>query len=169
MRVQTLSSLRSSGQFMRAGMNMLTTQVHSLRDYCGVITTQSQFTNYLTQQQQLHHVQNSPSAVTYPCHQQISTIVEDEENIIESGSLLNSRDHSLYAGNISSNASGNASGIGQLDAADNSVLLAINNFNQDSITSGQLSSGIGTFHSQNDELVNEPSRLNIYGAQRPHS
>jgi hypothetical protein len=163
-RVHTLSSLRSSGQFMRAGMNMLTTQVNSLRDYCGVTSGHPLSTNYLTQQQQLHHIQNSPASVTFLRHHQIPPIAEDEENTVESDSLINP---SPYAGNIPLNVVGNTSGIGQLDAADNSALLVINNFNHDSITSGQLSSGIGTFPGHNDELVEEPSRLIIYDAQRP--
>ena len=167
MRVHTLSSLRSSGQFMRAGMNMGSTHVNSLGDYCGAVTGQSMPTNYLSQQQQLQH---SPISGTYfGHHHQISPIIEDEENVVESTSLLNPRDPSPYAGNISSNALGNASGIGQLDAADGSARLALNNFNEDTIASGQLSGGIGIFHGHNDELINEPERLAIYGEQRPLS
>jgi hypothetical protein len=169
MRVHTLSSLRNSGQFMRAGMNMLTTQVNSLRDYCGVTTNLPLSSNYLTQQQELHYMQNSPTTITYLHHQKISAIPEDEENIVESVSLLNPPDHARYAGNIPTNTLPNASGIGQLDTADNSALSTINNINQEPMTSGQLSSGIGTFHGPSDELVSEPSRLIIYGAQRPLS
>jgi hypothetical protein len=176
MRVQTLSSLRSSGQFMRAGMNMLTTQVNSLADYCGVITGHPIPSNYLVQQQQLHHIQNSSASISNLRQNQIRTMIEDEENTIESSSLINSSDHSPYAGNIPSVVLVNASGIGQLDTADNSVLLALNNFNQnttdqldnqDIIRSGKMSGGIGTFHGHNDELVNEPEKLIIYGEQRP--
>jgi hypothetical protein len=178
MRVQTLSSLRNPGNLMRAGMNILTTQVNSLRDYCGVITGYQIPTNYLLQQQQLHHLQNSTTSLSYVRHSQIPTIIEDEENMIESTSLIISQDqdHSPYAGNIPSIVLANASGIGHLDTADNSVLLALNNFNQDPndvleneeiITSGHMSGGIGTFHHHSDELVNEPERLTKYGEQRP--
>jgi hypothetical protein len=174
MRVQTLSSLRSSGQFMRAGMNMLTTQVNSLRDYCGVTTDNPRPSNYLLQQQQLHHMQNSTTTMNYLHHNQISTIFENNENMIESISGINLHDHSIYAGYIPTIVLFNESGIGQLDTADNSVLLALNNFNQDTInqnfvTRGEMSSGIGTFHDYNDELVNETERLIIYGEQRPLS
>jgi hypothetical protein len=164
---------------MRTGMNMLTTQVNSLRDYCGVTTGQTLPTNYLLQQQQLHHIQNFSTLTSYLHHNQIPTIIEDDENNIQSTSLINPQDHSPYAGNIPSIIIMNASGIGQLDTADNSVLLALNNFNQDTInridsevliTSGQITGGISTFHGGNhddsDELVNEPERLIMYGKQR---
>ena len=130
MRVQTLSSLRNSGHFMRAGMNMLTTQVNSLRDYCGVTTGHPLSSNYLLQQQQLHDLRNSPIAISYLHHNQIPTILENDESIIESISLMTSLDHSPYAGYIPSTIVTNESGIGQLNTADNSVLLALNNFNQ---------------------------------------
>jgi hypothetical protein len=163
---------------MRTGMNMLTTQVNSLRDYCGVTTGQTLPTNYLLQQQQLHHIQNFSTSTSYLHHNQIPTIIEDDENNIQSTFLINPQDHSPYAGNIPSIIIMNASGIGQLDTADNSALLALNNFNQntidpldiqDLIKNGQMSGGIGTFHDHNDELVNEPERLMIYGEQRPFS
>lgn len=171
MRVHTLSSLRSSGQFMRAGMNMLTTQVNSLRDYCGVITGQAVSANYLAQQQQLQHTQNPTMSVCYMRHYPIPTIMEDDENnITESTSFINLRHSSPYVGAILSTTMGNASGIGRLNAADGSVLTVIDNINQDSTVSGELSSGIGTFHDhQHDDLVNEPERLIIYGEQRPFS
>lgn len=171
MRVHTVSSLRSSGQFMRAGMNMLTTHVNSLRDYCGVITGQAVSANYLAQQQQLQHTQNPTMSVAYIRHHPIPTIMEDEENIAESTSLMNPRYISPYAGDILSNTTGDASGIGRLHAADGSVLTVINNLNPESVISGALSSGIGTFHDhhQHDDLVNEPERLTIYGEQRPFS
>ncbi|CAF0925533.1 unnamed protein product [Adineta steineri] len=172
MRDQTLSSLRNPGNLMRAGMNMLTTQVNSLRDYCGVTTGQVMTTNYLLQQQQLHHSQNSPGTVSYLQRNHISTIMEDDESKMESSSLINPLDQTPYAGYIPSNVLTNTSGIGQLDAADNSVLLALSNFNQDYnenvITRGQMSGGIGTFHDHNDELINEPERLIMYGEHRPH-
>jgi hypothetical protein len=177
MRVQTLSSLRNPGHLMRAGMNMFTTQVDSSRDYCGDITGQVIPTNYLLQQQQqLHHKQYSPESISYLRHNQIPTIRENEEFLIESTSLINPQDQSPYAGHTPSTELTNASGIGQLDTADNSVLLALNNFNQDRIdnevliTSGQITGGISTFHGgnhdDNDELVNEPERLIMYGKQR---
>jgi hypothetical protein len=176
MRVQTLSSLRNSGHLWRTGMNMLTTQVNSLRDYCGVTTGQSLPTNYLMQQQQLHRLQNSPTTISYLGTNQIPTIIEDDESIAESTSFIHPLDRTPYAGHITSTLLSNGSGIGQLDSADNSVLLALNNFNQSTInasedqeiiTRGQMSAGIGTFHGRNDELVNEPGRLTIYGDQRP--
>ncbi len=169
MRVQTVSSLRSSGQFMRAGMNMLTTQVNSLRDYCGVTIGNPLPSNYLLQQQQLHHIQNSSKPLSYLHHNQIPIIFENDEHMIESISEINPHDHSVYAGYIPSIVLINESGIGQLDTADNSALSALNNFNQDLITRGEMSSGIGTFHDHNDELINETERLIIYGEQRPLS
>ena len=175
MRVQTLSSFRSSGQFMRAGMHMLTTQVNSLRDYCGALTGHAVSANYLAQQQQLHHIRNSTLSIAYLRQQQIPTIREDDEYIFESTTLMDPRRSSPYVGDISSDFVINASGIGQLDAADGSVLAVINNLNSDGVVSGQLSGGIGTFHDhhhhhqQQDDLVNEPERLIIYGGQRPFS
>lgn len=177
MRVQTLSSLRSSGQFMRAGMHMLTTQVNSLRDYCGALTGHAVSANYLSQQQQLQHIQNSTLSIAYIRQHQIPTIAEDEEHMFESTMLMDPRRSSPYVGDISSDFVGNASGIGQLDAADGSVLAVINNLDADCVVSGQLSGGIGTFHDhhhhqhqqQQDDLVNEPERLIIYGGQRPFS
>jgi len=164
MRVQTLSSLRNPGNLMRAGRNMFTTQVDSSRDYCGEVIP----TNYLFQQQQ----QYSPESISYLRHNQIPKIREDEEFFIESTALINPQDRSPYVGHTPSTELTNASGIGQLDTADNSVLLALNNFNQDRIddevliTSGQITGGISTFHGDNDELVNEPERLIMYGKQR---
>jgi hypothetical protein len=161
MRVQTLSSLRNPGNLMRAGRNMFTTQVDSSRDYCGEVIP----TNYLFQQ-------HSPESISYLRHNQIPKIREDEEFFIESTALINPQDRSPYVGHTPSTELTNASGIGQLDSADNSVLLALNNFNQDRIddevliTSGQITGGISTFHGDNDELVNEPERLIMYGKQR---
>ncbi|CAF1089496.1 unnamed protein product [Adineta ricciae] len=179
MRVQTLSSIRNPGHLMRAGMNMLTTQVNSLRDYCGVTTGNPLPAQYLYQQQQLHDLQRrSPISVSHLRHTHIATISEEDESMIESTSLMASVDRTPYVGHTSLTMAVNASGIGQLDAADNSVLLALNNFNQPvkvdndtAITGGQLSGGIGTFHGQHldhdDDLINEPERLIMYGDQRP--
>jgi hypothetical protein len=177
MRVQTLSSLRNPGNLMRAGMNMLTTQVNSLRDYCGVTTGHPLPSNYLSQQQ-FHDFNRSPSTMSHLRHNQITSILEEDESIVESTSLMASIDRTPYVGHPVSIVSANASGIGRLDAADNSVLLALNNFNQSSpidnrnlIARGQMSAGIGTFHSNvhhhNDDLIDEPERLTIYGEQRP--
>lgn len=171
MRVQTLSSLRNPGNLMRAGMNMLTTQVNSLRDYCGVTTGQMLSTNDLLQQQ-LRHSQHSPQGVTRLHHTHpISVIAEDDEAMIESTALMNQQDQTPYVGQMSSAVVPNAAGIGQLDAAGSSVLLALTNFNEDQNgpTGGQMTSGIGTFHDLNDELVSEPERLIMYGQQRPVS
>jgi hypothetical protein len=183
MRVQTISSLRNPGHLMRVGMNRLTTQVNSLRDYCGVTTGHPLPSNYLyQQQQQFHDLRHSPIPGSYLRQHQITTINEEDESIMESTSLMNSLDRTPYAGHTLSTMPTNASGIGQLDAADNSVLLALNNFNQPLInnnaiendhliTRGQMSAGIGTFHGHiqdhDDDLINEPERLTIYGQQRP--
>jgi hypothetical protein len=177
MRVQTFSSLRNPGHLMRAGMNMLTTQVNSLRDYCGVTTGNPLPANYLYHQQQLHDLQYSPASISHLRHHQITTISEEDESIIESTSLMGPMDRTPYAGHIASTVLVNASGIGRLDSANNSVLLALNNFthqttnniiNNDSfIARGQMSVGIGTFHGHDDDLINEPERLTIYGEQRP--
>jgi hypothetical protein len=157
---------------------MLTTQVNSIGDYCGVTTGQPLPPNYLLQQQQLHHMQKPSTSVSYLSDNKISTIDEDEENMMEYRALIHSQDHSPYAGNISSIVLVNTAGIGQLDTADNSVLLALHNFNEDTnntfdnqeiIRGGQVSGGIGTFHGHHDELVNEPERLIKYGQQRPFS
>jgi hypothetical protein len=178
-RVQTLSSLRNSGNFMRAGMNILTTQVNSLRDYCGV-TAGPMSTNYLLQQQQLHLLQHSPASMSYLNHSRIPTIMEDDESVMESTSRINSQDRTPYAGYIASTILANTSGIGRLDAADNSVLLALNNFNEDAtntldnedlLTRGRMTGGIGTFHDRSrnnddNEVVIESGRLIMYAAQR---
>jgi hypothetical protein len=186
MRVQTISSLRNPGHLMRAGMNILTTQVNSLRDYCGVITGHPLPTNYFyqqhyQQQQQLHDSRHSPVPMSYVHQNQITTILEEDESIVESASLMNALDRTPYVGHTLSTVSANASGIGQLDAADNSVLLALNNFNQtvtnngieneNLIARGEMSAGIGIFHGSipehEDDLINEPERLIIYGEPRP--
>ncbi|CAF0809478.1 unnamed protein product [Rotaria sordida] len=181
MRVQTLSSLRNPGNLMRAGMNMLTTQVNSLRDYCGVTTGHPLPSNYAIQQQQLRDLRYSPGPMSNLRHNQVSTIIEEDESIVESTSLITVMYRTPYVGHTSTIVSSNASGIGQLDTADNSVLLALNNFNPLStnniidndnlIARGQMSAGIGTFHGHihdaDDDLINEPERLTIYGAQRP--
>ena len=180
MRVQTLSSLRNSGQFMRTGMNILTTQVNSLRDYCGVTTGIPLTTNYLLQQQQQqqpYHSTYSPTSMSYLRRNQITTIAEDDESAIETSLFI---DPSPYAGHIASTVLAGASGIGQLDAASNSVLSAMDNFQEvtletpdldDIITRGCVSAGIGTFHGHiyehDGDLVNEPERLIMYGHQRP--
>jgi len=182
MRVQTISSLRNPGHFMRAGMNMLTTQVNSLRDYCGVTTGHPLSSNYLYQQQQFHDLRNSPVPMSHLHHKQITTITEEDESNMESTLLMTSLDPTPYVGHPSSTISANASGIGRLNAADNSVLSALNNFNQsstnnaidneNSIARGQMSAGIGTFHGHmqdhDDDLITETARLTIYGEQRPH-
>jgi hypothetical protein len=182
MRVQTISSLRNPGHLMRAGMNMLTTQVNSLRDYCGVTTGHPLQSNYLYQQQQFYDLRNSPVSMSHLRHNQITTITEEDESMMESSSLMTALDPTPYVGHTSSAVSVNASGIGRLNAADNSVLSALNNFNQpstnsaidneNSIARGQMSAGIGTFHGNmhdhDDDLVTEPERLTIYGEQRPH-
>ncbi|CAF1676113.1 unnamed protein product [Rotaria magnacalcarata] len=164
-RVQTLSSLRNSGQFMRAGMNMLTTQVNSLRDYCGMTTGNLIPANYLLQQQQFHNLQQSNSLVLYLHNNQMPIISEDRESLIESESLMPFQDRSPYAGYIASTVLANGSGIGQLDTAANSALTTLNNFNQDTVTiiddenlrmEGHMIGGIGTFHDRRlGELINE--------------
>ncbi|CAF0873135.1 unnamed protein product [Adineta ricciae] len=171
MRVQTVSSLRNPGNLMRAGMNMLTTQVNSLRDYCGVTTGQTIPSNYLIHQQ-LHQTQHSPGVMSYiHPHSHMLPITEDDESLIESTALLCATSSTPYVGHTSAVLVANASGIGQLDAANSSALVALNNFNQDQnrdvAMDGQMTSGIGTFHGQADELISEPERLIIYGAQRP--
>lgn len=176
MRVQTLSSLRNSGQFMRTGMNIFTTQVNSLRDYCGVTTGIPLTTNYLLQQQQPYHSAYSPTSMSYLRHNQITTIAEDDETAVETSLFI---DPSPYVGHIVSTVLADASGIGQLDAASHSVLSAVDNFQEasletpdldDIITRGCVSAGIGTFHGHiyehDGELVNEPERLIMYGHQR---
>jgi hypothetical protein len=178
MRVQTLSSLRNPGHFMRAGMNILTTQVNSLRDYCGVTTGHPLPSNYLFQQQQLHDLRHSPMPTSHLRQNRITTISEEDESMVESTSLMTSLDRIPYVGHTSSTVPANASGIGRLNTADNSVLLALNNFNQPLINDngnllaqGQMSAGIGTFHGyihdHDDDLIIEPERLIIYGEQRP--
>lgn len=188
MRVQTISSLRNPGHLMRAGMNMLTTQVNSLRDYCGVITSHpGPHASYLYQQQHQQHYHDarySPAPMLHTRLHPITTIAEDDEATITSISGDAATSRTPYAGFMATEVLGNASGIGLLEAADNSVLLALNNFNlhpsssvidlEHSIaTRGQMSGGIGLFHGQNqdddddDDLVNEPERLIIYGEPRP--
>ena len=179
MRVQTLSSLRNPGHLMRAGMNILTTQVNSLRDYCGVITTHPNQPNYLYRQQQQHHhdVQYSPASISQLRHNQITTISEEDESMVESSSLMTALDRTPYVGHTTSAISANASGVGRLDIAANSALSALNNFDESSpenenlIARGEMSAGIGTFHGHrhdyDDDLINEPERLAIYGEQRP--
>jgi hypothetical protein len=178
MRVQTLSSLRNPGHLMRAGMHILTTQVNSLRDYCGVTTGHPLSSNYLyQQQQQFHDLRHSPMTISYLHQNRITTISEEDESIVESTSL----DQTPYVGHASSAIVTNTSGIGKLNAADNSVLLALNNFNsslrnqrmnnENFIARGEMSAGIGTFHGHmddpDDDLINEPERLIMYGQQRP--
>ena len=183
MRVQTLSSLRNPGNLMRAGMNILTTQVNSLRDYCGVIAGHPGQGNYLyqQQQQQLRDLRYSPGPTSHMHPHRITTITEDDESLIESSSLIGAADRTPYAGFTASAIVGNASGIGRLDSADNSVLLALNNFdpppnqhtseNFNIMGRGQMSAGIGIFqgngNGHEDDLINEPERLTIYGEQRP--
>ena len=183
MRVQTLSSLRNPGHLMRAGMNILTTQVNSLRDYCGVIAGHPGQGNYLfqQQQQQFRDLRYSPGPTSHMHPHRITTIREDDESFIESASLIGAADRTPYAGFTASSVGGNASGIGQLDAAGNSVLLALNNFGSASnqqnseniniMARGQMSAGIGLFpgsgNNHDDDLINEPERLTIYGEQRP--
>jgi hypothetical protein len=165
MRVSTLSSLRSSGNFMRAGMN-------TLRDYCGVTTGPIMSTNYYLQQQQLHLLQQSPASISYIHQSRVPTINEDDESIMDSTSITNRQDRTPYAGYLASTILSNTSGIGQLNAADNSVLSSLNNFNQDTrdmidnedlIARGQMTGGIGTFHDRsrynNDELGVAQSRV----------
>ncbi|CAF3381352.1 unnamed protein product [Rotaria socialis] len=164
-RVQTLSSLRNSGHFMRVGMNMLTTQVNSLRDYCGMTTGNLIPTNYLLQQQQFHNLQQSNSSVLYIHNNQMPIINEGRESMIELESLMPFQYRSPYAGYIASTVLANESGIGQLDTAANSALTTLNNFNQDTVTivydenlrmQGHMIGGIGTFHNRRlDELINE--------------
>lgn len=180
MRVQTVSSLRNPGHLMRAGMNMLTTQVNSLRDYCGVTTGHPLSANYLYQQQ-LHDARHSPVQMLHTRPYQITTITEEDESIVESSSLMAGLDRTPYVGRTPSAMAVNASGIGRLNAADNSVLLALNNFHQPNTNTiidndnlgarGQMTAGIGTFHGHipdhDDDLINEPERLTIYGEQRP--
>ena len=188
MRVQTISSLRNPGHLMRAGMNILTTQVNSLRDYCGVITGHpGPHPGYLyqqqqQQQQQYHDLRYSPGPISHIRRHPITTINEDDESMLESTSMMNTLNQTPYAGFTASNVVLNASGIGQLDAADNSVRLALNNFHHERTNSmldiaysngtrGQMSGGIGLFQGHNqdhdDDLVSEPERLIIYGEQRP--
>lgn len=180
MRVQTLSSIRNPGHLMRAGMNILTTQVNSLRDYCGVIAGHPGQGNYLYQQQQQFRDLRYSSGPTSHMHpHRITTITEDDESLIESSALIGAADQTPYAGFTASAIVGNASGIGRLDSADNSVLLALNNFDSQPnqhisehfniMGRGQLSAGIGIFqgNGDGDDLINEPERLTIYGEQRP--
>ncbi|CAF2405325.1 unnamed protein product [Rotaria sp. Silwood2] len=175
LRVHTSSSLRSSGNFMRAGMNMLTVQVNSLRDYCGVTTGHLVPSNYLLQQQQLHNLQHSTSSILYVQYNQMPTIVEDNESTIEPTLLINPQNSSPFTGDIPSAVLTNGSGIGQLDTSDNSALLILNNLNQDTINicdnedvivTGNMIGGVGTFHDRNydhnDELINESQRLINY-------
>ncbi|CAF2124029.1 unnamed protein product [Rotaria magnacalcarata] len=183
MRVQTISSLRNPGHLMRAGMNMLTTQVNSLRDYCGVTAGNPHPSDYAFQQQQLHHLQNSPGPISYIRPNQITTIIEEDEANGEPTTMINGMDRTPYVGHTLSSVPANASGIGQLDAADNSVLLALENFNEPTsgnividndilIARGQMSAGIGTFRDYirdiDDDLIDEPERLIIYGDRRSH-
>jgi hypothetical protein len=189
MRVQTLSSFRNPGHLMRAGMNILTTQVNSLRDYCGVITGHPMPPNYLyhhqqqQQQQGFHDLRYSPAPMSQLRANQINTIIEEDEAMIEAASLMTGLNRTPYAGYTASTVISNASGIGQLDTANNSALSALDNFQQRSLGQcseninlrprGQMTAGIGLFHGDvanddgNDDLIDEPDRLIIYGEQRP--
>lgn len=180
MRVQTVSSLRNPGNLMRAGMHILTTQVNSLRDYCGVTTGNPTLPNY-SLQQQFHDLRHSPEPMSSVRRNQVTTIIEEDESMVESSSLINVMQRTPYAGQTSSTIASNASGIGQLGEADNSVLLALQNFsptstpnpidNDNPIARGHMSAGIGIFHGHkhdpDDDLIDEPERLIIYGDQRP--
>jgi hypothetical protein len=186
MREQTISSLRNPGHLMRAGMNKLTTQVNSLRDYCGVITGHPLAAHYFVQQQQqeqLHDLRYSPVPISHLRPYHISTIAEEDEMNTESASLMGVIDQTPYAGFTGSRVLADASGIGRLDAANNSALFALNNFNRpptnqpieihEAVAHGQMSAGIGLFHGhtieQDDDLIDERARLTIYGEQRPAS
>ena len=177
-----MTSLRNPGHLMRAGMNMLTTQVNSLRDYCGVTSGHPMPNNFTYQQQRLFHdLRHSPMIMPHMGRNPITTISEEDESNIESSSLLASFDPTPYVGHTLSTVPANASGIGRLNHADNSVLLALENFSrtprndlihsESFIARGQMSGGIGTFHGhgddQDDDLIDEPERLTIYGEQRP--
>lgn len=179
-RVHTLSSLRSSSHFMRSGMHMLTTQVSSLRDYCGVTTGHFVSKNYLLQQQHVHCLQYSPSAVMHIRYHELPTVMEDEQSQAESKSLTNHAHVSSYVGYIPSEVSRNGSIAGQLDENMHSVQLALNDFiadrvdiadEQGFITGGFMIGGFGTFHDRaqviNDEHIEESERLIDYGEQRP--
>ena len=189
MRVQTMSSLRNPGHLMRAGMNILTTQVNSLRDYCGVITGHPINPNYLFQQhgshqEQLHDLRYSPAPNVYLRPNRITTISEEDEAVLESTSLMQNELTAIpYVGHTSSTVVTNASGIGNLNHANSSALAALNNFTEQNdrqsieteilMARGQMSGGIGIFqggmHEQEDELIDEPERLIMYGQQRPPS
>ena len=181
MRVQTMSSLRNPGHLMRAGMNILTTQVNSLRDYCGVTSGHALPIN-LYDQQLYYDARQSPLPGAYLNPNRITTITEEDESILDSTSLITSLHRTPYAGHTSLTIPANASGIGRLGLASNSVMLALSNFNQPVsenqleeeeivVTQGQMSGGIGTFrgnfHDQDEGLIDEPERLIMYGQQRP--
>ena len=183
--VHTLSSLRSSGSFMRAGINILGRRISNLRDYCGVTTGHLVSTKYLLKQrqrqrQQFSDMQDSTSSMVSIGLNDISTIIKDDESIMESISIINPQVHLPDGESISSSLLASTSGINQLDTANNSVLLALNNFNQDTVDTfhsnnlipqGFMIGGIGTFHDRiydlNDDVINEPERMIVYGEKRP--
>ena len=155
---------------MRARMNIITTQMNSLKDYCGVTTgphLQATHPSLPT-----YHVQYSPSTFSRLQHHQITTIIEDDESSLDLNSSFNRRDRTPFAGYIVSESFTDASGVGQLDRADKSVQSALTDFQENDetmVVRGFLSGGIGTFHThlyeQREEIVEEPERLIIHGQQ----
>ena len=147
---------------MRARMNIITTQMNSLKDYCGVTTGPPLRTAHLTFHPQ-DHAQYSPSTMSRLHHQPVTTIFEDDESLVEV-------EPTPYAGYITSAIFTDASGVGQLDRADHSIQSALTNFQENDASvdvRGQLSGGIGTFHThlyeRAEDGVQEPERLIIDG------
>ena len=180
-RIQTLSSLRNPGQLMRSGMNMLTTQVNSLRDYCGVMTGVPLTTNYPLQQQQeqLSACGQYPHSSMSIFRQQnlITSIAEENESNLESSSLIELNDLVPYTGHTHSYVLSNDSpGVGLLRDADKPVSSVLNYFHISrtnssetdlKLTEGCLSAGIGIFHSNiyepTEEFVSQSDTMIIHG------
>lgn len=145
-------------------MNMLTTQVNSLRDYCGLTSGHYVPTNNLIQQQ-LYNLQHSRPSVVYVNYNQLSTIAEEGESMIESTPVINIPNRSPYAGFIASTRVVDGFNIGQLDKADNSAVGILNNAtsnetnttdDENILARGLMIGGIGTFHDHyHNEHMNE--------------
>ncbi|CAF4824820.1 unnamed protein product, partial [Rotaria magnacalcarata] len=72
--------------------------VNSLRDYCGVTAGNPHPSDYAFQQQQLHHLQNSPGPISYMRPNQITTIIEEDEANGEPTTMINGMDRTPYVG-----------------------------------------------------------------------
>lgn len=155
---------------MRAGMNILTTQVNSLRDFCGVTSGVPSVANYVSQQRDF--CEPTLSLTVFHSRYAMPTILEETTSpVVDDNPTDDVNESMLYAGRISSHTSERRVPAGRLQNANQSASSFLNDFDlktadsiddESEVAGGCVGAGIGIFQMD----VYEPSEQTVQNSDQ---